>query len=107
MPRVEIQVQLRCRNCLPTHPDRNRAEVGRDVVVLTMHIAELAVDLDIRADLARNAPAEVLSEFVLTGGQETPVERQARVEAVAPPGEEGVARRSRNGRRGIQLSRAM
>src|ERR1700736_630234 len=92
---------------LPAHAHRNRPQIGAYAAVRAVQIAEFAVNLDVRADLARDPRAEVLPPLVLAGGNKIPVERKAGIEAVAPPGKKGVAGRSGNGGRRIQFSRAM
>src|ERR1700730_15525356 len=73
----------------------------------TVQITKLAVDFDIRADLASHAASEIFPPLVLACSQKTLVDRKAGIKAVAPPGEKRAASRTRNGSRGRQHSGSM
>ena len=72
----------------PPDADRDRPQVGADVVVLAVEIAEFDVQIHVRTNLAGDASAEVVPELVLAGVKKIPVDRKAAVEAVSPPDEE-------------------
>ena len=50
-----------------------------------MNKAELGVEIDVLMDLACDAPAEVVADFILARVKEMPVDRKAPVKAVPPP----------------------
>jgi len=91
----------------PTKPDRDRPQVGRDPGMFAVQVAELGIEIDVRTNLARDAPAEILSKLIEAGVQELPINRKTAIEAMPPPGEERIACRSWGGGRGIKLARAM
>ena len=77
---------------LPANTNRDGAQVCRDVIVLAVQVAELDVEIHIGADLAGDRSPEVIAELVLAGVQKLAIDRQAAVEAVAPPDEKRIAR---------------
>src|SRR4029077_16384290 len=91
----------------PAHPNSDRPQVCGNAVVLGVLIPELAVDLEIPADLASNTCAEIKPQFVLAGVKYASVQRDNSIEARSPPLKKGITGRTRNHRGGVQLARAM
>src|ERR1700756_684458 len=92
---------------LPANSYCDGPQVSRDVVVFAVQVAEFGVELDVGANLAGDAATKVVAELVLAGVEEVAVDRQTAVEAVSPPGEESVARRTWNRGRGVEFARTM
>src|SRR4051812_4431561 len=92
---------------LPPDANRDRAQVGCDVVVLAVKIAKLGIEIHIRPNFAGDSAAKIFSELIHTGMQELAADGQVRVIAVSPPLEECVASGTRNSGGRIELARAM
>ena len=75
----------------PAHAHGNRAQVSRNSVAFAVEIAELGVDIHLRAYLAGDAAAEVFAKFVQAGMEKVSIHGQVVVRARSPPKEEGVA----------------
>src|SRR5665811_2448039 len=65
----------------PAHAHGNWAQVGGDSTAFAVEIAELGVDLHIRAYLAGDAAAEVFAELVQAGVEKPSTQRQVVVRA--------------------------
>ena len=94
--RIPNKTHRRTTAPLPADPHRNRTQVGGDVVVLAVQVAELDVQVHVGPDLAGDPAAKVIAELILAGVQEVAVDRQTAVVAVSPPEKKRIAGRPWN-----------
>ena len=73
--------------------------------MLGVLIPELAVDLEIPADLPSNTCAEIKPQFILAGVEYAPVQRDNSVEARSPPLKKAITGRTRTAVSGTTTAR--
>src|SRR4029077_3744131 len=72
-------VTARIRNSpnSPSHANRDRAQIGRNLVVRAVEQAVFGINFEIGTNAVRDASAEIFAKLVLTGGKEAHVRGQA------------------------------